>query len=327
MDTFISTQQLSKKYEAITALEDVTFQVNQGELLVLLGPNGVGKTTTIRLLAGLISPSSGAASVLGQDMTRTKGREAVRKQIGILTETPGTYNHLTAHYNLLYFARLYQLEKPAQQVEYFLKLLGLWERREDVVGSFSKGMKQRLAIARALLPDPKILFLDEPTSGLDPAAARQVRELLQQLKQDGRTILLATHNLPEAEQLADRVALLNRTLIAIEKPEELRRKLFGSHTQIELQEVTPQLEQVVASLECVRSVERKDNILSVFLQNPQEDNNQVITTLINSGAHIHWVTQQKASLEDIYMSLVGTAPHEPKLDANLRKQWSYDVAY
>jgi ABC-2 type transport system ATP-binding protein len=327
MDPLISTQQLSKKYDAITALEDVTFLVNQGELLALLGPNGVGKTTTIRLLAGLISPSGGSAYVLGQDLTRADGREAVRKQIGILTETPGTYNHLTAYYNLLFFARLYQLAKPAQQVEHFLKLLGLWERRDDVVGSFSKGMKQRLAIARALLPNPKILFLDEPTSGLDPAAARQVRELLQTLKQDGRTILLATHNLPEAEQLADRVALLNRTLITIETPEELSRKLFGSHTRIELHQAAPQYEHAVAALACVASVKSNNNTLSVFFSNPQEDNNQVITTLINSGARIRWVTQHKASLEDVYMSLVGTAPHATTLDSSPVKQGSYHVAY
>lgn len=327
MATLISTHQLSKKYDAITALEDVTFRVNQGEMLALLGPNGVGKTTTIRLLAGLIAPSGGTAHVLGEDMTRAEGREAVRKQIGILTETPGTYNHLTAYYNLLFFARLYQLEKPAQQVERFLKLLGLWERRDDVVGSFSKGMKQRLAIARALLPNPKILFMDEPTSGLDPAAARQVRELLQTLKQDGRTILLATHNLPEAEQLADRVALLNRTLITIETPEGLRRKLFGSHTRIELHDTAQQVEQAVATLPCVTSVQSNDNTLSVFLKNPEQDNNQVITTLINSGARIRWVTEHKASLEDVYMSLVETTPSASTVEPNPVKQGSYHVAY
>lgn len=327
MATLISTQQLSKKYDAITALEDVTFRVNQGEMLALLGPNGVGKTTTIRLLAGLIAPSGGTAHVLGEDMTRAEGREAVRKQIGILTETPGTYNHLTAYYNLLFFARLYKLEKPAQQVEHFLKLLGLWERRDDVVGSFSKGMKQRLAIARALLPNPKILFMDEPTSGLDPAAARQVRELLQTLKQDGRTILLATHNLPEAEQLADRVALLNRTLITIETPEGLSRKLFGSHTRIELHDTAQQVEQAVAALPCVTSVQSDANTLSIFLKNPQQDNNLVITTLINSGARIRWVTEHKASLEDVYMSLVETAPSVPTVEPNPVKQGSYHVAY
>src|SRR6185312_7597513 len=197
-------------------------------VLGLLGPNGAGKTTTVRLLTALIEPSEGTAAVDGFDVRDQA--EAVRGRVGILTETPGLYDKLSATANLDFFGRLYGLEPGirTQRVERYLRLFSLWDRRDDVAGTFSKGMKQKLAIARALLHDPSVVFLDEPTAALDPEAAFIVREAIETLRKAGRTIVLATHNLDEADRLCDRIAFIRGGLLRIDSPAALRGSI-GSH--------------------------------------------------------------------------------------------------
>jgi len=199
-----------KGKEEIVAVDSLSLSVKEGEAFGFLGPNGAGKTTTVRMLTGLIAPTRGRASVNGLELG--KENRAIRKCVGILTESPGMYERLSAEKNLSIFASLYDVEDVPGQARKFLQMLGLWGRRQDPVGSFSKGMRQKLAIARALLHDPKVLFMDEPTSGLDPEAAKMVRDFIESLKARGRTIFICTHNLDEADRLCDRIG----TMITIE---------------------------------------------------------------------------------------------------------------
>ena len=174
----IETLGLTRRFDGRVAVDELTVTVAAGSVFGFLGPNGAGKTTTVRMLAGLIQPTSGDAVVAGHRVTADA--DALRGAVGILTETPGLYDRLSARQNLRYFARLYDLTvaQADDEVARYLRLLGLWDRRDDPVGTFSKGMRQKLAIARALLHDPAVVFLDEPTAGLDPEAARVVREFI-----------------------------------------------------------------------------------------------------------------------------------------------------
>ncbi len=221
----ILTNNLSRKFGDMNVVEDLSLQVLRGEVFGFLGPNGAGKTTTIRMLTSLIKPTSGWAIVNGFNIGEQDIE--IRRSVGLLTETPGMYDSLSAIYNLMIYANLYEVNDPQSQVEKYLRLLGLWERRFDQVGMFSKGMRQKLAIARALLHEPCVLFLDEPTAGLDPEAARMVRNFIADLREAGRTIFLCTHNLEEADQLCDRIAVFKKRLLVVDTPEKLRSQLFG----------------------------------------------------------------------------------------------------
>lgn len=205
----IHCRELTKQFESTVAVDRLTLDVNAGEVLGLLGPNGAGKTTTTRMLACLIRPTTGTAEIGG--FTIGEADESIRRIIGITTEVPGLYERLSAMRNLEFFAELYGIDNATKRIEKYLRLLELWDRRNDRAGSFSKGMKQKLALARALIHEPKILLLDEPTSGLDPQVAQGVREFILQLKSEGRTILLCTHNLDEAARLCDRIAVLKNS--------------------------------------------------------------------------------------------------------------------
>ena len=226
---------LTKTFDTVKAVENLTFSVQSGEVFGLLGPNGAGKTTTIRMLTALIAPTSGEAFVAGFKIG--DGDKAIRRAVGILTETPGMYEGLSAEKNLVFYARMYEVQDVAGQVEKYLRMLGLWDRRHELVGTFSKGMRQKLAIGRALLHEPKVLFLDEPTSGLDPQMARTVRDFIQELREQGRTIVLTTHNLDVADRLCDRIGVIRSRLLILDSPAELRRKLFGRTVVFHLSQV------------------------------------------------------------------------------------------
>ena len=207
----IQTENLSKTFDSFTAVDRLTLDIAEGEVFGFLGPNGAGKTTTVRMLTSLIAPTSGSALVAGHRVGQDD--QSIRRNVGILTETPGLYDRLSAERNLRIYAALYEVKNVTGQVEKYLRLLGLWERRHDAAGTFSKGMKQKLAIARALLHEPRVLFLDEPTAGLDPEASRLVRDFIAELKKEGRTIFLCTHNLDEADKLCDRIGVFKSSVI------------------------------------------------------------------------------------------------------------------
>ncbi|MCJ7693804.1 MAG: ABC transporter ATP-binding protein, partial [Anaerolineaceae bacterium] len=288
-----------KQKQEIIAVEELTLEVKEGEVFGFLGPNGAGKTTTVRMLTSLISPTRGKAFVNGLELG--KDNTAIRRSVGILTESPGMYERLSAEKNLIIYAKLYDVEDPMAQVNKFLKMLGLFDRRKDPVGSFSKGMRQKLAIARALLHDPKVLFLDEPTSGLDPESAKMVRDFIEVLKERGRTIFMCTHNLDEADRLCDRIGIFKQHLITVNTPAALREQLYGRKVVIHLRELDPKWTEMVRTFPDVKSVEEKDRKLLVTLDEPERDNPEIIRRLVSAGADILFVGELRHSLEQIYL--------------------------
>jgi ABC-2 type transport system ATP-binding protein len=287
---------------AVTAVDRLTLEVAEGEVFGFLGPNGAGKTTTVRMLTTLIGPSSGHATINGLAVGRDD--QAIRQSVGLLTETPGMYDRLSAEKNLTVFARLYGVTDPAAQVEKYLKMLGLWGRRQDEAGAFSKGMRQKLALARALLHEPRVLFLDEPTSGLDPEAAKLVRDFIAQLKAEGRTIFLCTHNLEEADRLCDRIGIFKTRLITVDSPANIRRRLYGRRVVIHLGQPAETLAELVRALPFITDVQAVDNKLVAALDDPEADNPALVRRLVEAGAEIQFVGELRHSLEDIYLQLI-----------------------
>jgi ABC-2 type transport system ATP-binding protein len=299
----IEAHELTRRFNSLTAVENLSLEVSQGEVLGFLGPNGAGKTTTIRMLAGIIAPTSGYAAVGGK---RTDASiEELHEVIGLLTESPGFYNRLSAQRNLEYFAGFYAgIKSVPTQAEKYLKIMGLWDRRGDPVGAYSKGMKQRLALARALLSEPRVLFLDEPTAGLDPEAAEEVRKLIVNLSHEGRTIFLSTHNLTEAEQLCQRIAVFRTRLLALDTPQNLRQQQFRRRSVIRLQETNETILRVLEKLSFIRSTIRDGNRLQVELNDPDKELPEVVQSIVQAGGRVLEVTEEHHSLEEIYLSLV-----------------------
>lgn len=298
----IRTENLTRRYDRVLALDGLTFEVHEGELLALLGPNGAGKTTTLRLLLGLISPTSGRVWIAGELMTPESHR--LRRQIGYLPETPGFWERLPAWKNLEIYARLYGVPAARARAMALLEQFGLADRARDPVATFSKGMRQRLALARALIHDPPILLLDEPTAGLDPEAALEVRELLRSLKGQGRTILLSTHDLEEAERLGDRVAILRTRLLALDTPDRLRAQRFGTMVAIEVDgEPEPYLSRIRGQPGVIQAAIRNGR-LEVQVADLRTVTPDLVRSLVEMGAPILSVTPVKASLEELYLRII-----------------------
>ena len=298
--TIIETVNLTKVFDDLTAVENLTLQVEKGEVLGFLGPNGAGKTTTVRMLSGIILPTRGHAVVA--DFRTDEEVEALHEIIGLLTETPGFYERLSARENLLYFARFYNIDAEAQVDEYLTRF-GLQERRSDRVGTFSKGMKQRLALARALLHKPQILFLDEPTAGLDPKSAKEVRELIVALKKEGRTIFLCTHNLEEAELLCDRIAVFQTRLVALDTAENLRTRLFRREVVVELESIDDTIAAAVETLAFVENLKKDGNTFTLELKDFDRNRPELIRVIVENNGNIQSVYEKKHSLEEIYLTL------------------------
>lgn len=300
----IRTEGLTRRFGEKVAVENLHLTIEQGEVFGLLGPNGAGKTTTVRMLTGLIAPSGGRAWVAGHEL----GTEntAIRRAAGLLTEAPGFYNRLSAYRNLDFYARLYQLDGVLRRrrLQQYLERMGLWDRRNDPVGQFSKGMKQKLALARALIHGPKVLFLDEPTSGLDPEAAHMVRDLIEGLKEEGRTIVLCTHNLDEADRLCNRVAILKGRLLRVASPGDLRRQVFGRQVAIFLREVTDEVWRALCSLPFVLKYERDGHRLIYEVRDPEKENPAVVRAVVAAGGEVQYITEIGHSLEEAYLSLI-----------------------
>ena len=308
MGPVIVTQELTRHFGDTIAVDGLSLGIESGEVFGFLGPNGAGKTTTIRLLNALLEPTSGSARVLGLDVA-SKGTE-VRRQTGVLTETPSLYESLTARENLLFFGRLYgvaEADLPPRAAT-MLDEFGLGDRADDRVGEYSKGMRQRLAIARALLHEPPLLFFDEPTAGLDPTAARMVRELIGTLSHhQGRTIFLCTHNLAEAQQLCDRVAVIDQgSLQAIGTPRALAGQLWhGVEIDIDLRGPAPQaVVDALGAMPEVEKYEATEGGLAIGLGG-EEAIPAVVAAVAAAGGSIYGVTQREHSLEDIYFRIQG----------------------
>jgi ABC-2 type transport system ATP-binding protein len=301
----IRTENLTKKFGDVTAVDGLNLDVKEGEVFGFLGPNGAGKTTTVRMLTSLIGPTTGKAIVNGFETD--KQDSDIRRSVGVLTETPGMYDNLSAEYNLRIYAELYEVKDVDGQLEKYLRMLGLWDRRSDSAGTFSKGMKQKLAIARALLHEPRILFLDEPTSGLDPEASKLVRDFIAELRKEGRTIFMCTHNLDEADRLCDRIGVFKSRLLVVDTPENLRQSLFGRKVVFHLGAAGNGLVEAVSKFPFARDVKVVENKIVVTLDDPDAQNPDLIRALIAAGADIRFVGELRHSLEDVYFQLVKQA--------------------
>ncbi len=303
----IETVGLTRRFGDILAVDNLNLKIDDGEVFGFIGPNGAGKTTTIRMLCCLISPSDGTAYVNKMDIRNPEEALQIRGKIGLLTEVPGLYESLSASRNLDFYARLYGV--PAgerdERIRVLLQTLGVWDRRNDAVGKFSKGMKQKIAIARALVHEPEFLFLDEPTSGLDPEAALTVRNYLLELKKEGRTIFLNTHNLDDAERLCDKIGVMKTNLLALGSPDELSHMFWGTTTVVHLKEVNPEMVTVVQDLEGIKGVKVVDNKLLIDIDDLEKRNPIIVDELVRRGGKIEYVNELKRGLEDVYLKLLG----------------------
>lgn len=301
----ITTRNLSKKFGEITAVENLTLVIPEGEVFGFLGPNGAGKTTTVRMLTSLVNPTTGDAEVNGYKIGERDIE--IRRSVGLLTETPGLYDNLSAERNLEIFANLYEVADIKGQVEKYLRFLGLWDRRSDIAATFSKGMKQKLAIARALLHEPRTIFLDEPTAGLDPEASRLVREFILEIKKQGRTIFICTHNLDEADRLCDRIGVFKTRLLVVDSPTKLRSQVFGRKVVFHLSSADQALADKISRLPQVSEVQLIDQKVLATIEDPETQNPEIIRFLVNEGAEVQFVGELRRSLEDVYLQLVQNA--------------------
>jgi len=306
----IETEGLTKRFGSFTAVDHLSFEVREGEVFGLLGPNGAGKTTTIRILACLVSPSEGSAKVLGHDITSDSLR--IREVVGILTENPSLYERLTAYENMDFFAEAYGLEDQQERrgrIRELLEFFELWGRRDDKVATFSKGMKQKLAIARALVHRPPIVFLDEPTAGLDPESAKAIRDLIEGLSHHEKsTILLCTHRLEDAERLCDRLMIINRgKRVIVGTVEELQSRMGGKPVlQVTLREASQKVVEAVRGLKQVKQVDADSSAtkLTIALDDIASATPEVVRSTVHAGGMVLSVNTLHPSLEEAYLRLV-----------------------
>ena len=302
MNDIISVEHVYKDLGKRQILKDVTLAVKQGDIFGYLGPNGAGKTTTIRIILGLMAADSGKVTLLGQDVQVDK----VRQKIGFVLEADGLYDNLTASENLLFYAKLYDIPQPAQRVEKILKQVGLADRTRDKVATYSKGMRQRLALARAISPNPEVLVLDEPTAGVDPTGQIEIRQLmLDMINKEGKTILLSSLNLDEVQRICNRIALIHKGQIRLYGAlEQFKRDMGQGGLVIETNGTVPP--ETLAELQQIPDVsvrEQKENNL-ILNVGKNVETSSIITLFTARGVKIEQVKRQEASLEEMYTAIV-----------------------
>jgi ABC-2 type transport system ATP-binding protein len=302
----IETENLTKKFGELTAVESLTLHVEKGEVFGFLGPNGAGKTTTIRMLCCLISKTSGNARIGDYEIGNKEDSLKIRKIIGLVPDNVGLSEHMTAYENLDFYGRIYDCTdaQRKENIKRFLEMLGIWEKRDVLVGTFSKGMKQKLAIARALIHDPEVLFLDEPTANLDPEAAKTVRDFILDLKKQKKTIFLNTHNLDEAQRICDRIGILNTKLLTTGTPENLERTIKGRRTVIELEKVTDKVQKSLKNLS-LTNLTIEGNKIMFDAADTDKPNWTVVEAIVLAGGHVNLVNVAGSTLEDVYLKMVG----------------------
>src|SRR4030066_466933 len=300
----IKVENLTKKFGDITAVENISFDIGESEIFGFLGPNGAGKTTTIRMLSTLISPTSGKITIDNRD-PRTDG-EYIRSITGLLTESPGMYEKISAYDNLDYYSSFYDISgsRRKNNIEKYLKMFDLWDRKEDLVGTYSKGMKQKLALSRALIHEPKILLLDEPTAGLDPESAHMVRIFIESLKKEKTTVFLCTHNLEEASNLSDRACSIKKKIIRIATLSELQNDDKNKRAEIIFTDDADRYVKLLEGITGIKTIHAEKNRITVVIKKPEISNPLIIKKLIDSGAGILYFNEAKATLEEIYLDLI-----------------------
>lgn len=300
----IETEGLSKRFGDVVAVDDLTLKVERGEVFGFLGPNGAGKTTTVRMLSCLIGKTGGRAVVSGLEVGRKEAPE-IRRKIGVLPENAGLYEDVSAYRNLDYYGKLFGCSdaETKEAIERLLKMLDLWEKRDARAGTLSKGMKQKLSLARALVHDPEVLFLDEPTANLDPESSKSVRDFIIDLKKEKKTVFMNTHHLDEVEKTCDRIAIMKTKLIAVGPTSQFLTSLWGRRTVLELNQVDNRL------LGALKAIGYEDIIvdnsrISVAVGSPAEDNPKIIEAVVLAGGRVLFVTELLPSLEEVYLKLV-----------------------
>ncbi|HTY82207.1 MAG TPA: ABC transporter ATP-binding protein [Dehalococcoidales bacterium] len=305
MEDIISLEHVNKELNHRQILKDVTLSVKSGDIFGYLGPNGAGKTTTIRIILGLMAANSGKVSVLGRDVQMDK----TRQKVGFVLETDGLYENMNALENLVYYAKLYDVAQPAGKAEEALKLVGLADRAADKVGTYSKGMRQRLALARAMVPDPDLLVLDEPTAGVDPTGQIEIRQLmLDMIHKRGKTILLSSHNLDEVQRICNRIALIHKGQIRLYgELEKLQREMGQGGVEIETMEPIPS--NVVAEISRLPgiSVREQHERTLVLAAGAGLDVSSIVALLAARGVKVEQFKKQEASLEEMYTTIVKEA--------------------
>ena len=300
----IHVENLTKKFGNIIAVDNISFNVQESKIFGFLGPNGAGKTTTLRILSTLIQPTNGHIVINGHDCQ--KDGEYIRSIIGLLTETPGMYEKISAYENLNYFSGFYGIDEQKRKanIERFLKMFDLWDRKDSLVSTFSKGMKQKLALARSLVHEPKILFLDEPTAALDPESAHMVRTFIESLKNERTTVFLCTHNLEEASTLSDIVCIIKSKIIKISTLDELQKNKKEKKIEIVFKENAQKYIDLLKTFKEISSLVLKENKVVFALEDPEILNPKIIKLLVDNGSEIVYFNQIKASLEEIYLDLI-----------------------
>ncbi len=306
MEPIIEVNNLGRKYGDEFAIRNLSFQITKGEIFGLIGPNGAGKTTTIRILCCLISPTEGDARIGGLNLNDRINSNKIRKMIGYVPDNVGLYERMSAYENLLFYGKLYDYPKSELpgNIEKYLRIVDLWDERNKPVGSYSKGMKQKVALARALVHEPELLILDEPTANLDPESARNIRDLILNLKKEGRTILFNTHNLDEAQRVCDRIGVLKTTLRAVDTPENLREK-YGNEKLIlvKLESVTDKIVETLNS-SGYAVLNHDAGSLTIESSHLEDASQNIIELVMKEGGKIRSINEQNSSLEDVYIRLV-----------------------
>ena len=302
----IETENLTKKFGSVTAVDGVSFKVSEGEVFGFLGPNGAGKTTTVRMLCCLISKTSGTASIGGYSVGNDGDSLKIRKMIGVVPDNVGLYEALSAYKNLDIYGRLYGCPEARRKenIQRMLTMLELWDKREASAGAFSKGMKQKLAIARALIHDPQVLFMDEPTANLDPEASKTVRDFILELKKEKRTIFLNTHNLDEAQRICDRIAILNTKLMATGTPEDLERMVGNRKIVVKVERLSDAMLDAVQKRFRDAKITVDGEQFSVELQDAETKTPDIVQMVVQAGGRVHFAGAVGSTLEDTYLKLV-----------------------
>jgi ABC-2 type transport system ATP-binding protein len=305
MDEVIVLDRVSKSLGKREILKDVSLSVNKGDIFGYLGPNGAGKTTTIRVILGLMQATSGRVSILD----RSTQEDKIRQKIGFVLESDGLYDYMSAYDNLLYFARLYEVSQPGERIDRAIKLVGLADRARDKAGTYSKGMRQRLALARSMIHDPEVFILDEPTAGVDPSGQIEIRQImLDMVHKSGKTILLSSHNLDEVQRICNRIALIHKGQIRLYgELDKLQREM--SHGEVIFETLEPIPEEIILDLKNLPGVsilDQRGRILSLGVGKDMGVSG-VVTLLSSKGVQIEQVKKQEASLEEMYTTILKEA--------------------
>ena len=298
----IRLEQVSKGLGKRDILRDVSFAVETGDVFGFLGPNGAGKTTTIRVILGLFAPDSGRVEVLGRDICK---HPEVKRRIGFVLEADGLYDNLTARENLAYYGEIYEVTNIADRIDEVLEAVSLLDRVDDRVGKYSKGMRQRLALARAVLHDPELLILDEPTAGLDPTGQMEIREIILDLARRGKTVFLSSHNLDEVERICSRIAIIHKGEIKL--CGEVEKLKGGGHRELEIRLGRALPEEAKAALQGFSYLKewRYEGGNLLLSLDGEPDPSEVLSLLLQKGTVIEEVRRRELSLEEIYAGIVG----------------------